>query len=143
MFGKPEWFKRRKYGGWGLYPVTWQGWVYIAIFLIPFAVFQAFPVWSDELRIGVTAGWIALLLIDVTHIMMTLKNDEREKKIEALAERNAAWAMVGAIIIGILYQIIKSGFSQTVEVDWFLVAALSSGVITKAISNIVYERKNL
>ncbi|MFA6427669.1 MAG: hypothetical protein WCW16_04495 [Candidatus Magasanikbacteria bacterium] len=143
MFGKPQWFKRRKYGGWGLSPATWQGWVYIGVFLIPFAIFQAFPIWSDSLRIGVTIGWIALLLIDVLHIMMVLKNDERETKIEALAERNAAWAMVAAIVVGLLYQIIKSGFSQTVEIDWFLVITLFAGVIVKGISNVVYERKSL
>lgn len=143
MFGKPEWFKRRKYGGWGLYPVTWQGWLYIAIFLIPFALFQAFPIWSDSLRIGVTIGWIALLLIDVVHIMIRLQNDERETKIEALAERNAAWAMIGVLLIGILYQIVRSGFLESIEIDWFLVATLFAGVIAKAISNIVYERKSL
>ena len=27
MFGKPEWFVKRQ-AGWGLQPVTWQGWVY-------------------------------------------------------------------------------------------------------------------
>lgn len=30
MFGKPEWF-RDKAIGWGLRPVTWQGWVYTLI----------------------------------------------------------------------------------------------------------------
>jgi hypothetical protein len=27
MFGKPQWF-RPKSVGWGLVPITWQGWVY-------------------------------------------------------------------------------------------------------------------
>jgi hypothetical protein len=27
MFGKPQWFVPKKFG-WGLHPVTWQGWVY-------------------------------------------------------------------------------------------------------------------
>jgi len=26
MIGNPEWFQRRKYGGWGIFPKTWQGW---------------------------------------------------------------------------------------------------------------------
>jgi len=29
MFGKPEWFRDKKIG-WGLIPVTWQGWAYTA-----------------------------------------------------------------------------------------------------------------
>ena len=30
MFGKPDWF-RPKRRGWGLTPITWQGWTYTAI----------------------------------------------------------------------------------------------------------------
>lgn len=30
MFGKPEWFKKKKWG-WGLTPITWQGWVYTLV----------------------------------------------------------------------------------------------------------------
>jgi hypothetical protein len=27
MFGKPEWFRDKTFG-WGLTPITWQGWLY-------------------------------------------------------------------------------------------------------------------
>jgi hypothetical protein len=30
MFGKPEWFRDRKIG-WGLTPISWQGWLYTAV----------------------------------------------------------------------------------------------------------------
>lgn len=44
MFGKPEWFRDKKVG-WGLVPVTWQGWLYSAawggIIAGPFAVLLA------------------------------------------------------------------------------------------------------
>jgi hypothetical protein len=29
MFGKPQWFRPKRIG-WGLVPVTWQGWLYSA-----------------------------------------------------------------------------------------------------------------
>ncbi len=32
MFGKPEWF-REKTVGWGLTPITWQGWAYALIWM--------------------------------------------------------------------------------------------------------------
>ena len=39
MFGKPHWFKPRTIG-WGLNPITWQGWVYsliwVAVLVVPF-----------------------------------------------------------------------------------------------------------
>ncbi|MBN2567729.1 hypothetical protein JXB02_06630 [Candidatus Woesearchaeota archaeon] len=143
MIGRPEWFTRRKYGGWGLYPKTWQGWAYIAAFMVPFIIFQALPYWDVTTRTAVTVGWLALLMLDTFHIMARLKKDEREYRIEAIAERNAAYAMVGFIIIGILWQLASSSLRQAPEVDWFLIAALFGGLIAKAISNLVLERSAL
>ena len=143
MIGKPEWFKRRKYGGWGITPKTWQGGVYIALLLIPFIVFQALPYWDTATRMKVTIGWVAFLLLDMTHIMVALKRDERESKIEALSERNAAWVMMLIIVLGVLYQIISSALQQELAVDWFLVAALFGGMLAKTISNLVLERRTI
>jgi hypothetical protein len=141
MIGKPEWFERRKYSGWGITPKTWQGWTYIALVMIPFVIFQALPYWDTRTRIIVTCIWIMFILVDVTHIMITLKRDEREYKIEAIAERNAAWAMLGAIVLGLMYQLLTSGLDQQPHVDPFLAAALIAGVLAKGISNFVLERK--
>ncbi|MBW2975801.1 hypothetical protein KY366_08850 [Candidatus Woesearchaeota archaeon] len=143
MIGKPEWFERRKYGGWGFYPRTWQGWVYLAFVLIPFVVFQALPYWDARTRMIVTTGWAVFLLLDAVHIMVCLKKDERERKIEALAERNAAWVMMLILAAGLLYEIISSSLRQEFKVNWFLVAALFGGMIVKTISNIMLERRAL
>ena len=143
MIGKPEWFGRRKYGGWGISPKTWKGWVYIAFFIIPFIVFQSLPFWDNKTRITLTIGWLAFLLLDVTHIMISLKRDEREQKIESLSERNASWFMVLVLAIGILYEGITSALNQKVSVNIFLIIALFGGMIVKTVSNIVLERRAL
>ncbi|MFH1770587.1 MAG: hypothetical protein ABH828_03445 [archaeon] len=143
MIGKPEWFARRKYGGWGICPRTWQGWVYLAVLFIPFIIFQVIPFWDDSTRTVVTVGWILFVLIDTLRIMAGMKNDEREKKIEAIAERNAAWVMVAIIVAGLGYDVITSAMQETFTVNWFLVAALFGGVIAKAASNFYLERKGL
>jgi len=143
MIGNPKWFKRRKYGGWGIAPASWQGIVYIILVLVPFAVFQALPFWNVKTRIYVTIGWVAFLILDVSHIMVFLKRDERESKIESLSERNAAWTMMMVLVIGVLYQIINSALQKRIKVDWFLVAALFMGLITKTLSNLIYERRAL
>jgi hypothetical protein len=143
MIGKAEWFKQRKYSGWGIMPKTWQGYVYLAAILVPIAVFQALPFWSAQVRAYVTIGWAALIALDVFHIMATLKRDEREYKIEAMSERNAAWAMILAIVIGVAYQTITSGIKESFSVDIFLIIALVAGMAAKAISNLAYERKAL
>ena len=143
MIGKPEWFQRRKYGGWGISPKTWQGWVYVILVMVPFIIFQSLPFWSNETRLLITGLWIAFLLVDATQIMIALKMDEREHKIESIAERNAAWFMVTVLVIGIVYQIISSALRESLEVNWFMVVALFGGALVKTISNIVLERKRL
>ncbi|MFO7710658.1 MAG: hypothetical protein R6V53_02735 [Candidatus Woesearchaeota archaeon] len=143
MIGKAEWFQRRKYGGWGISPKTWQGWLYVAVVILPFISFQALPYWTNETRLMVTGLWAAFLLVDVTHIMITLKRDEREFKIEALAERNASWFMSIVLAIGIAYQIITSALAQNLEINWFMALALFGGAIVKSISNLKLEREAL
>ncbi len=143
MIGKPEWFKRRKYGGWGICPKTWQGWVYLAAVIVPFAVFNALPFWSEKTRMIVTLAWLAFLAIDISHIMIKMKKDEREKLHEAIAERNALWVMIAVIVIGIGYQTARASVLQNfTNVDWFLVAALFAAVIAKAITNVYLDRKD-
>jgi len=143
MIARAEWFKRRKYGGWGISPKTWQGWLYTALIIIPFMIFQTLPFWNTNTRIYVTIGWIAFLFLDVGSVMVTLKRDEREYKIEAISERNAAWAMMFILVGGIIYEILTSALSQNIDVNPFLIAALFAGVIAKTISNIILEKKDL
>ncbi len=142
MIGKPEWFSRRKYSGWGVVPKTREGWIYILFMLAPFLVFQMLPFWTDEFRIGVTLGWLILLVIDVFDIMINLNLDEREKKHESIAERNAAWVMVMVLVLGLLYQAIYSALNQTFVVDIFLIWTLLAGVAAKCITNIILARRN-
>lgn len=82
-------------------------------------------------------------MLDTTHIMLTLKRDEHEHKIESLAERNAAWAMMGVLVLGLLYQVFRSALTETITIDWFLVAALLGGALVKTLSNVLLERRPL
>lgn len=138
MLGQPSWFQRRKYGGWGISPRTWQGWVYLGAILLPFIIFHALPYWSTETRLLVTGLWAAILLVDVTHIMLALRRDEREAKIEALAERNAAWFMAITLALGLAWQLISSALEGAVAIDWWLAAALFGGALVKTLSNLLY-----
>jgi hypothetical protein len=142
MIGNPKWFARRKYGGWGFRPKTWQGWLYLALMLIPLIVFHSLE-WSNQTRVYVTIGWLAFFLLDGWHIVMALKKDELEYKIEAISERNAAWAMVSVLVLGILYEIINGAFQQKIEINPFLIGALFAGAIVKTISNIYLGRKGV
>ncbi len=142
MIGKPEWFQRRKYGGWGLHPKDWRGWVYILAFAIPIIVFQAIPIWNLEFRLVITGIWALILIIDTIDLFIKLKKDEREKIHEAIAERNAMWTISAILAIGIAFQVAVSAVRQQMLVDYWLIAALVSGLIVKAMTNYYLDRKD-
>lgn len=142
MIGKPEWFERRKYGGWGIHPKNWKGGVYIALVILPLIIFHSLPYWDNQTRAIVTGAWALFLLVDTVDIMIRMKRDEREKIHEALAERNAVWAMSLILTIGLAYQIIISAINKKIMVDWWIVGAITAGLIVKSISNYALERKH-
>ena len=142
MIGKPEWFARRKYGGWGIQPKTWQGWVYIACFMIPFIVFNVFTIWTTTIRLIVTGAWIFLLIFDVLDIMARMKKDEREKIHEAIAERNALWGMILVLIAGVFYDVVSNALQQKFYVNPFIALALILGLLIKSISNIYLDKND-
>ncbi len=142
MIGKADWFKRRKFGGWGITPKKKEGWIYLFFIIVPFIIFQCLPFWTDITRMVVTTIWVVILLVDVTDIMINLKKDEREKIHEAIAERNALWVIVLILVVGLLYHIINAGLNNKIYIPPFITAALVVGAIAKTITNIYLEKKN-
>lgn len=63
MTEKKIWFKRKRYG-WGWYPVTWQGWAVLLVYLgviVPVAVSVDSNAHSlSDSIIGFAIPWIAL-----------------------------------------------------------------------------------
>lgn len=142
VIAQPSWFKRRKYLGWGAYPASWQGWLYIIIAIIPIAIIQAIPNLSQETRLIALGIWAILLFIDIMDVMIRMKRDEREKVHEAIAERNALWAVMIVLAIGIAYEAATSAVKGIFTVDPFIIAALVAALIVKSISNIYLDRKD-
>ncbi len=135
MIGKAEWFKIRKYGGWGIAPANKNGWWYIAGITLPIIIFQSLPWWSDSLRSVVMAIWLGIILIDVLDIMVRLKKDEREVLHEAIAERNAAWWMVTVIAVGFLISTIGKAMEGEVYFDPILITALLGAALIKSLTH--------
>ena len=144
MIGQPDWFNKRKYGGWGLSPKTWKGWAYIGMMILIPWFYQSYIAWdksSATIGVGVLVG---IMLLDVVHIMILMdKGDERDQKIEALAERNAAWAMVVVLALGVGYQAVQSAILKTSQVDPFLIVTLLVGSLVKMLSNLKLAKKSL
>ena len=144
MLGKPKWFKRRKYTGWGLTPATWQGWVYLGILLCSVCFVSLAIIWlklQTSYQIGIMLSMLALIVLDTTEIATKIDKDERETAHEALSERNAAWCMVILLVGGILFQSTVSILQGNLHIDPFMVAALLGGVAVKGISNWYYVDK--
>lgn len=142
MIGKAEWFTRRKYGGWGLFPKVWQGWVYVLAIATPFILMQYTNFLSEKAKIVFMVVWGIIIAVDMIDIMARLKLDEREKIHEAMAERNALWAVIVVITAGVAYQVSSGIVKGIVDVDPFLIAAVAVGLIVKAVSNLYLDRKD-
>ncbi|MFA6328504.1 MAG: hypothetical protein WCY41_03590 [Candidatus Micrarchaeia archaeon] len=142
MFGKPEWFERRKYGGWGLMPKTKEGWLYVLAIVIPFIILQELSFLAADARTALTAGWALFICFDVLDMMLRMKKDERETLHEAIAERNAAWVMVTALALGAIYEATASSLAGAPYVDPILVAVLFAGLAAKAITNWKLSKEN-
>ncbi|KKW11060.1 MAG: hypothetical protein UY50_C0022G0028 [Parcubacteria group bacterium GW2011_GWA2_49_9] len=142
MLGKPEWFTRRKWGGWGLCPATKEGWVYLAVFVA--VIFATQFMFTDEksrmLALGVVA---AVLILDTVDIMFRMKKDERETLHEALAERNALWVIITVLAVGIGYQTAVSiAQTGTATIDPVIIIAIVAGLIAKAATNYYLDKKD-
>jgi len=142
MIGKADWFKIRKYGGWGFTPKTKEGWIYLFFLIVPFAVFHGLPFWSNSTRIAVTVIWLFVLLVDTTDIMINLKRDEREKIHEAISDRNALWVIILILCVGLFYYVLEAGLRNEVYIPPVIAAALLAGAIVKTVPNIYLNKHN-
>lgn len=110
MIGKPEWFTYRIFG-WGLRPRTKEGWMYIGVFCL-IALGWAFLPLTETIKFWGLGILIAILMIDVLHIMTQLPkhHDERENYHQLLIERNASFVGVVGLLLAAVYESWKVGF---------------------------------
>jgi hypothetical protein len=74
MFGKPQWFRPKTFG-WGLVPITWQGWIYAAAWVgavaLPFLLLIGR---HQPLEALVWMGLsVSALTCDVWHILRAIR----------------------------------------------------------------------
>ena len=143
MIGNPNWFTRRKYGGWGLFPATWQGWVYLIVFIALIFGTQLIPWASEESRMIALSILAIVLVADTIDMMLKMKKDERETIHEALAERNALWIIIFVLIAGVAYQTAESVVLKAgVYIDPVIIIAIVAGWITKAVTNFYLDKNH-
>ncbi len=142
MIGNPRWFKRRKYGGWGFMPCCWQGWLYVALMVGLFMLVSFLPFGEGWVRTGVMFAWAVVFAADAIHIMVSLPRDERERKHEAVAERNAMWVMVVVLAAGVAYQAAASRVEGIGAIDPLILLALFAGLAAKAATNVYLDLKD-
>ncbi len=142
MIGKANWFRRRKYTGWGFTPVTWQGWMYILVLILPVIIIaetHAFRSW----QVVFLVAWAVIFIIDAVDIMIHLPKDERDRTHEAIAERNALWIIVAILGVGIAYQVSIGVVANNIaKVDPVIIIALFAGLLVKIVSNVYLDKKN-
>lgn len=141
MIGKYEWFKRRKYTGWGFSPTTWQGWVYIIVMVVPIILLSNSGNVS-QIKMILLIVWVAIFAVDFIDIMIHLPKDERDRMHEAISERNALWAIIIVLIIGVGYQAASGVVKGIVSVDPVIIIAIVSALLVKVVSNIYLDKKD-
>lgn len=127
MMAKADWFQTRKYLGWGLTPRSWQGWVFILVILIPYFLLKN----NNFLFV-----WTMLFVIEMATVFVQIKRDEREERQEALADRNALWAMFLGIVAYIIWQSFHGGV-----IDWKLAVIMLLAVIAKSLTHLYLRDK--
>lgn len=137
-FIKPEWFRRRKYSGWGITPITWQGWLTVIILVSPIAFFSSRLKGADPL-LGISLVLFILyfiaLMFFIFALMSRIKTDERNRSHEAIADRNALWALVFTIAIGLVAEgVSPSWVHGLAAVNPFLVGGIILAWLVKVIS---------
>lgn len=143
MIGKAEWFKRRKWLGWGLMPATWQGWVYTLVLVLPIILVTYLPNISEKTRVVSLFIWAIIFSLDLIHIMVTINKDEREKMHEAIAERNALWTVIFVLAFGVAYETSKSLIATgSVQIDPLIIIAIVLGLVVKASTNFYLDKKD-
>ena len=142
MIGKPEWFKRRKYTGWGFSPATWEGWVYIIVMVLPVIIVSNITALGIG-RVVFLIVWAIIFCVDFVDIIVHLPKDERDRIHEAIAERNALWTMLAVLVAGIAYQTAIGVASKSiVSVDPVILIALFGGLVAKIITNVYLDKKD-
>lgn len=146
MFGRPEWFTYRTLG-WGIKAKTWQGWVYMGLFLALLIGPNYLPI-DDHLKSLIRATVFGLFLTDVIIIWVQLDkvHDERQQLHQLIIERNCSVVAVVSLCAVIAYRAYQnpilpvSGLYQlntgSFPFDPLLVAALVAMAVTKLISTV-------
>lgn len=98
----------------------------------------------DEMLKMVLSGiWAVIVLIDVLQVMASFKLDEREQKIEAIAERNASWTMIASMVLVILYIATLGKDLKGMDLLPVLIIPVAAGVIAKGLSNYILDRRGV
>ena len=136
MIAKKEWFKPR-IAGWGLRPITWEGWLYVAIVIALIFGALNLPV-NDIARIVIAGIIMVVFLVDsmVVMFMMYKSLDERERKHQHIVETASSYAAVVALILVLLYRAFVEGI-----LDYLVMGVLVVMVIVKVIVSL-YLHKN-
>jgi hypothetical protein len=130
MIANAKWFNPRKYGGWGVTPNCWQGWLYLVIVSIPIMIIPNLKL-TGWVGTGLMTVWGVIFTLDVVDIMRKIKRDERDMAHEAIAERNAMWFVIVSLTMGIAYQAAMGIINNSNQIDPVILVAVIGAMLVK------------
>jgi len=143
MIGKPGWFTYR-IDGWGIMAKTWQGWVYMGIFIALVATIFALPI-HVTLKIKLAGILVSILIVDTIVIWAQLgkQHDERQRLHQLIIERNCSLAGILSVIAVMGYQVYqnRNTIGNGFPFDPLLLVVVGAMALTKLISTIYVRFK--
>lgn len=144
MLGKPEWFTYRSIG-WGITPRTWQGWVYVLVFISIVFLLVSLPV-PNDIKNTVIGIFVGLFTLDAISVWARLgeHHDERQRLHQLIIERNCSVAAVVSIVAVMAFRSLEARgalVSGALPFDPLLAVVLGVMAVTKLISTIYLRFK--
>ena len=126
MISKKEWYAPRVFG-FGLRPITWEGWVYVIAAFLLFIAALNLPV-GDIVRIIIASVILIVFVIDSLIIMSRIYKDltKTEKKHHHIIEATTSNIATIGLIIAILYRALIDRVA-----DIPLISVLAVMILTK------------
>lgn len=141
---KTEWFRRKKLTGWGVMPVTWQGWVCLIVLVVPLAVL------GENITPGMNlkswqfisfAAYLGFILFGSFALMIRIKVDERQRLHEAISDRNALWFLIFILCVGVIAESVAPEMVRNMGIiNPFVMIGILGAWVVKVISGLYLNK---
>jgi len=134
MFLKKDWFKTK---GFGFFPATWEGWVFIAVILLLVVAALNIPV-TPIAKVIIAALVLGFFLVEVLafHFERYPDLEEHEKRQQHIVYTTVAYSALIALVCAFLFEVVVQK-----KVDWPIFIVTVTALFSKVVVSFLVYRK--